>query len=75
MVLLLGTGMGKTLIAVMLIQRLMSQLSVIGSKSPNRKWTFFVANTVQLVCQQANILERHLPVKVVRLSHPSHLLR
>jgi endoribonuclease Dicer len=60
----LDTGMGKTLIAAMLIRHVLDQ-SIL---SDQRKCIFFLANNVPLVHQQARYLTNNLPVLVQPLT-------
>uniref|UniRef100_UPI003AFB824B AncD1D2 n=1 Tax=synthetic construct TaxID=32630 RepID=UPI003AFB824B len=58
----LGTGSGKTFIAVMLIKELAHEIR--GPFNEGGKRTFFLVNTVPLVNQQAKVIRKHTSLKV-----------
>lgn len=59
----MGTGTGKTYIAVMLIKNKSDEI-IKPYSDPNCKRSIFLANNVPLVKQQAKYLETHTPFKV-----------
>ncbi|KAL7672292.1 hypothetical protein ACOME3_007181 [Neoechinorhynchus agilis] len=63
LVAVLGTGSGKTYIAVMTIRYFLFETTEPWGSS-NAKRTFFLATSVPLVIQQHAYLSRHLPVNV-----------
>ena len=64
LIIYLKTGTGKTFIAVMLIQRCADQICGAYSDGVSVKRTFFLANNVPLVNQQANYLREHISLQV-----------
>jgi endoribonuclease Dicer len=71
----LGTGCGKTLIAVLLLRHRLEQAAAEAAKQlpgaavpsspfPGRRLAVFLAPRVILVQQQAQVLARHLPARV-----------
>lgn len=60
----LDTGLGKTLIAAMLIRHVFEEHLVKPDASSTRKHVFFLANSVPLVHQQARVLTSNLPAAV-----------
>jgi endoribonuclease Dicer len=63
----LDTGMGKTLVAAMLIRHVLEQQSELEDTSRSRKHVFFLANSVPLVRQQARVLTSNLSASVQAL--------
>ena len=61
----LDTGMGKTLIAAMLVHHIFEQDL---SNDTQQRWIFFLANTVPLVNQQSRYLASNLPMLVQALT-------
>ncbi|CAL4177969.1 unnamed protein product, partial [Meganyctiphanes norvegica] len=61
-ILVLGTGSGKTFISILLIKEFAHQIR--GSLSLDAKRTVFVVNTVHLVYQQAEAIEKHTALSV-----------
>lgn len=60
----LGTGTGKTFISIKLIENLARQHDIMRPFSEGAKRTFFLVNSVPLVFQQAEAIERHTSLKV-----------
>lgn len=60
----LDTGMGKTLIAAMLIRYILEKEILATAAGGPRKHVFFLANSVPLVHQQARFLTSNLPFAV-----------
>uniref|UniRef100_T1J619 Dicer-2 n=1 Tax=Strigamia maritima TaxID=126957 RepID=T1J619_STRMM len=58
----LGTGSGKTFIAVMLIREMMESIKKPFKNGGKR--TFFLAKTVPLVAQQATVIRQHTGLQV-----------
>ncbi|ETN41924.1 uncharacterized protein HMPREF1541_03863 [Cyphellophora europaea CBS 101466] len=64
----LDTGMGKTLIAALLVRHVLEQQITETDAGKPRKHVVFLANSVPLVHQQARFLARNLPDPVQALT-------
>ncbi|RMD42671.1 hypothetical protein DV735_g2427, partial [Chaetothyriales sp. CBS 134920] len=67
-IVVLGTGTGKTLIATMLIRHVLDEQIVEKAASNPPKFIFFLAHSVPLVHQQTRFLSTNLAVDVLALS-------
>ncbi|RMZ76008.1 hypothetical protein DV738_g5169, partial [Chaetothyriales sp. CBS 135597] len=67
-IVVLGTGTGKTLIATMLIRHILDEQIVEQAANKAPKFIFFLAHSVPLVHQQARFLSTNLAVEVLALS-------
>lgn len=64
----LNTGMGKTLVAIMIIRHFAPEFKEIDSQGYSKQ-TWFLVPSVALAVQQAHTLKVNLPYKVVTACH------